>query len=147
MVAAGLIAALTACGAIPADPDGTLERVRETEMLRVGASPAEPLVDTSGADPTGILPDTMRDYAASIDVAIEWSVDSEERLVNSLERGELDVIIGGMTDGSPWSNRAALTRGFPELAPNGSDPVVLLVPMGENALLSSLETYLDGVTR
>lgn len=149
VVAAGVFSfgALTACASIPADPDGTLERVRETGVLRVGASPAEPLVDISGATPRGTLPETVRDYASSLGADVTWSVDSEERLVASLERGDLDVVIGGVTDASPWSSRATVTRSYPDLAANGSDPVALLTPLGENALLVSLEEYLDEVTR
>ncbi|GGD39221.1 ABC transporter substrate-binding protein [Microbacterium faecale] len=139
--------ALTACASIPADPDGTLEQIRDTGVLRVGASPAAPLVDTSGSEPRGILPETVRDYAASLGVDVTWSVDSEERLVAALERDEVDLVIGGITDASPWSSRAGITRSYPSLAPNGSDPISMLVPMGENALLVSLEEYLDEVTR
>ena len=41
---------LGGCSAVPVpqDPDGTLERVRATHELRVGASPSEGLVEVEG---------------------------------------------------------------------------------------------------
>lgn len=138
-----IVGCLAGCSGIPADPDGTLDRIRDGGVLRAGASPAEGLVDVSGGDPDGTLPGVVEDYAASLDAEVEWAVDSEERLVAALERGELDVVIGGMTDASPWTDRAAVTRGYPALAENGRDPVALLAPLGENALLVSLEEHLD----
>lgn len=138
-----LAGSLAGCSGIPADPDGTLDRIRDEGVLRAGASPAEGLVDVTHGDPDGALPDVVEDYAATLGAEVEWSVDSEERLVAALERGELDVVVGGMTDASPWIDRAAVTRGYPALAENGRDPVALLAPLGENALLLSLEKHLD----
>lgn len=37
-----------------------------------------------------------------------------------------------------------MTRGYPGIEGAGGRELVMLVPLGENAFLSALETYLDG---
>lgn len=141
--AAFAVLALSGCGIrIPNDPDGTLDRVTDGE-LRVGASPAPALVDVSGGDVSGSLAELIEGLAATRHAHIVWTIGSEEQLVDRLEDGQLDLAIGGMTDSSPWSERVALTRPYPELSPEGAR-IVLLLPMGENAWQSAIEQYLDG---
>lgn len=133
---------LAACGVtVPADPDGTLARVSGGE-LRVGASPAPGLVDVSGGEPSGDLVDLVDDFARSIDATSKWTVRGEEELVTMLERGELDLAVGGFTEQTPWSDRAGASRGYRVTGADG-EPIVLLVPLGENAFLGELERFLD----
>ncbi|PZU43390.1 MAG: ABC transporter substrate-binding protein [Arsenicicoccus sp.] len=110
---------LCGCGlSIPSDPDGTLQRVTGGE-LRVGVSPNPPwtvLPPSEGEPPTG----------------------------RSLEQDELDLVIGGLTEKSPWTTHAALTVPHStSMGPEG-DPVgrVLAVPMGENAFMVTVEKVL-----
>ncbi len=141
-VTAVAVVGLSGCGIrIPADPDGTLDRVADGE-LRVGASPASPLVEVSDGEVGGSLASLIEGFAATRNAHIVWSIGSEEQLVDQLEDGQLDLAIGGMTDSSPWSERVALTRAYPELSPEGAR-IVLLLPMGENAWQSAIEQYLD----
>ncbi len=75
-----------------------------------------------------------------------WTIGSEEDLVDGLERGGLDLAIGGMTERTPWSERVSVTRGYRGYrgVPSGhGEPVVILLPLGENRLQSALEQYLD----
>lgn len=142
LLCAGL---LTGCGmSIPVDPDGTLDRVTG-DILRVGASPSGDLVVVSSADAvSGPLADLIAGFAESRDARVAWTVGSEEDLVDGLETGGLDLAIGGMTDATPWTDRVSVTRGFSGIPASGGHPVVVLLPMGENALQAALETYLDG---
>lgn len=136
------VLALSGCGIrIPNDPDGTLDRVTDGE-LRVGASPASTLVEVSNGEVSGSLASLIEGFAATRHAHIVWSIGSEEQLVDQLEDGQLDLAIGGMTDSSPWSERVALTRAYPELSPE-EQRIVLLLPMGENAWQSAIEQYLD----
>ncbi|WP_309065583.1 transporter substrate-binding domain-containing protein [Microbacterium sp.] len=148
-VAAALLAAcalLAGCGiTIPADPDGTLESVRGGE-LRVGVSPDPGLVRDEGGEPTGPLADLTEQFAESIDAEPEWTFGSEETLVGMLERGDLDLVIGGLTDQSPWLDRVGVSRGYPGIDGADGRSIVMLVPMGENAFLSELERFLDEET-
>ncbi|PRI11397.1 hypothetical protein B4915_06030 [Leucobacter massiliensis] len=136
-------AALAGCGiTVPTDPDGTLDRVMGGE-LRVGVSPDPGLVEDRGAEPSGPLADLAGDFAESVGARPEWTVGSEETLVRGLESGDLDLVVGGFTEDTPWIDRAGITRGYGGIDGADGRRIVLLVPLGENALLSELETFLD----
>lgn len=144
-VAVALVAGLaTGCGIrIPSDPEGTTDRVTGGE-LRVGASADPGRVTVTGDEVSGPLPELVEDFAASLDAEVVWTVAAEETLVTALEQGEIDLAVGGMTDQTPWSDRAAVTRSFPDLpGVEGDHPVVFLAPLGENRFVSALETFLD----
>jgi ABC-type amino acid transport substrate-binding protein len=136
---------LTACGlSIPTDPNGTLDRVTDGR-LRVGISPNGELTTVDDGQYGGTEAELVKDFADSLNAQIEWTVGSEEALVRGLEHNSLDLVIAGITDQSPWAERAAPTRPYAE-APDawGTDhKLVMLVPMGENAFLSELERFLD----
>lgn len=135
-------ACLAGCGVqIPTDPEGTLDRVRGGE-LRAGASASGQLVTIDRGAVGGSLAEIVEGFAESLDARVEWTVGSEEELVEGLESGDLDLAIGGMTDRTPWTDRVAVTRAFSSM-PSADAPVVLLLPMGENAWQVELESYLD----
>jgi hypothetical protein len=132
------------CGSIriPADPDGTLDRVR-SGVLRVGVSPHEPWTRVTTAEPDGRESDLVRRWAAGLDARIAWTVGGEQPLVQAMERGELDLVIGGITSDTPWVDQAAVTRPYATSeGPDGPQEHVMLAPMGENAFLVELERYL-----
>ena len=138
---------LTGCAIqVPADPKGTYDHVRGS-TLRVGASPEHGLVESGSTGPAGELVDLIEGFATQHDADVEWTWGSEESLVGELEQQGIDVAIGGFTDKTPWSNRAAVTRGYPEIVGADGRSLVMLVPLGENRMLSELETYLDGAVR
>ncbi|KNY05957.1 hypothetical protein [Microbacterium sp. GCS4] len=142
--ALALALGLSGCGlTVPADPDGTLEGVTHGE-LRVGWS-ADPGLISGGAsdEPTGSLPTLVEGFADDLDADVEWTEASEETLVGMLERGDLDLVVGGMTDQTLWVDRAGVTRGYPGIDGADGRSIVLLVPLGENAFLSALERHLD----
>jgi ABC-type amino acid transport substrate-binding protein len=127
---------------MPTDPDGTLDRVRDGE-LRAGASASGSLVTVDGERVDGSLVDLVDEFAASVGAEVEWTVGSEEELVDALEAGSLDLAVGGMTDQTPWSDRIAVTRGYTGIPGSEGRTVVMFVPMGENAWQSEIERYLD----
>ena len=138
------LAVLAGCGVtIPSDPEGTLDRVRG-DVLRVGATAHEPWVVVAGGDPQGDEPALLEEFATELDARIVWTVGNEESLVEALERGDLDVVVGGFTDATPWAERAATT--VPYIEAPGADGTpqkhVMLVRMGENRFLVALEEFL-----
>ncbi|WP_231579291.1 hypothetical protein [Microbacterium oxydans] len=138
-----LAISLSACGvAVPADPDGTLSTVSGGE-LRVGTAPDGDLVRVDGGKPTGSIVDLVDGFASSIDAETDWTVASEETLVSMLENGELDLIAGGITSDTPWVDKAGVSRGFTDIEGADGREIVMLVPLGENAFLAKLETFLD----
>ncbi len=137
---------VSACGlTIPTDPDGTLDRVREEGVLRVGVSPRPGWVEvTGGGAPSGREPQLVKDFADDLGAEVEWTVAGEEELVTMLEDGELDLAVGGFTDANAWVDKVGLTRPYAEVKARGSTEAhVMMVPMGENALQSELEHWLD----
>ncbi|WP_314856402.1 transporter substrate-binding domain-containing protein [uncultured Microbacterium sp.] len=136
--------ALTGCGvAIPADPDGTLETVRSSGVLRAGASPSDDVLRLEDGEPSGPLADLVEGFARQQGASVEWTVGSEETLVDQLEQGELDLVAGGMTDATPWVDLVSVTRGYSGIDGADGRSLVFLLPLGENALQSALEAYLD----
>lgn len=148
MGTAMLLLVLTGCGiSVPADPDGSLQRVVGDE-LRVGVA-AEPDISTAADQPQGPLPDLARDFAETLHANTTWTVASEESLVRMIESGEIDLALGDFSPQTPWSDRVAISRPF--AAPEGTPApeLVAFLPLGENAFVSEFETYLDetGVSR
>lgn len=147
-LAAGLTAVLAGCGiTIPSDVEGTLDDVTGG-VLQVGITPNPPHVDTSGEQPAGTEVALVGSFAGSIGASVEWTEGSEQSLVQLLEIGELDLVIGGLTEQTPWSDRVALTRSYAEAEQQdgSTSGLVMLAPMGENAFLSALERHLDAET-
>lgn len=143
LAAASAVLALTLAGcALPVDPDGTLERVTGGE-LRVGVVHDPPWAAVDGPEPSGSEVDLVLDYAATIDAEVEWYPGGEERLVRELEHGRIDLLIGGLTQDTPWVERVGVTRPYvAEDTPDGTLHHVIAVPLGENGLLVDLERFL-----
>lgn len=127
---------------LPRDPEGTLDRVRGG-TLRVGVSAHEPWTkwEGSGSDrrPTGIEVELAERFAEELNAEIEWVRGSESELFTSLEEFHLDLVLGGLTDDTPWSDRIGLSKSFAETA-DGKH--VLATPLGENAFLLRLDRSL-----
>jgi hypothetical protein len=140
-----VLLSLTGCGAaVPTDPDGTLERARGG-VLRVGVTDNGRWVGVrEGDDPVGTEPDLVRSFAAVIDADVAWTSGSEQELVRELEDGELDLVVGGLTDDTPWSEKAGMTRPYTESTDErgGTRKHVMLVRMGENDFLLELDRFL-----
>jgi hypothetical protein len=139
---------LSSCGLqVPADPEGTLDRI-SSGTLRVGVSHNPPWTTVrNNDDPAGSEVALVREFAATRGASIAWTAGGEETLMGQLERGELDLVIGGLTKKSPWSDKAALTQPYAEgRAPDGGkEEYVMASRMGENAFLRELELFLlDG---
>lgn len=143
-VAAILVGCSTVSGwvTIPRDPQGTFERV-EGGVLRAGASIEEGLVNQNGDAVAGPLPNLVDAFAGDHDVSVTWEVGSEETLVKGLQLGRLDIVIGGFTVDTPWADRAAVTRAYPNIPGSQGREIVMLVPAGENRMLIEVESFLD----
>jgi hypothetical protein len=88
----------------------------------------------------------VRSFASTLDADVAWSSGSEEALVAGLEDGDLDLVIGGLSKDTPWSEEAGMTRPYTESIDRRGDTVkhVMLVPLGENDLLFELDSFLLG---
>ena len=99
-------------------------------------------VEGDGVSGTDV--ERLRAFAAALDAEVEFTVGSEEALVRGLKDGDLDVVAAGITDATPWTTDAGVSRPYAEatLADGSTASIVMLVPLGENAFLSRLETFL-----
>lgn len=148
-VLAGATTLLTGCGVqIPADPDGTLDAVRDA-TLHAGASPHPGVIEVNDSGVvSGPEADAVEAFANSLHADLVWTVGSEEALVRGLEDGTLDLVAAGLTEETPWTEQAGMTRPYAEavLEDGRSHKLVMLVPIGENAFLTELETFLAAYT-
>lgn len=135
---------LTGCGVtMPSDPEGTLDRV-SGGVLRVGVSPAGERVTLDGAGPDGGDVELVEAFADTVDARIDWVIGSEEAHVRALEAGDLDLVVGAITDETPWIDRAGVTRPYLEVTDDDGTKhrLVMLTRMGENAFITTLERFL-----
>jgi len=130
----GALAALAACGLeVPRDVDGTLARVRETHLIRVG------LVEgPAGAADPAIAPFLAR-LRARTGAAPRIVRGSAEPLLAALEDGQLDLVIGEIAQDSPWIADVAVIEplaertvgrrrlGLSPIARNGENEWVMLL--------------------
>jgi polar amino acid transport system substrate-binding protein len=138
VVALAIAAAGVASCDLPRDPGGATRRV-ERGVLRVGLSENPPWATHTGADFGGIETELASALAARFGAKPVWTVGPESRLVSALERGDLDLVIGGFTSDSPWAHKVAITRPHAEV---GGQKHVLLAPPGENRWLLTLDSFI-----
>lgn len=135
---------VSGCSAFPRDSQGSLERATGGTLV-VGASENAPWVEL-GPDgaPLGIEVDLVQRYAARIDASIHWEIAAMSDLATMTKNNELDLVIGGLTADTPWSDKISPTRPYQEShGPDGStEKMVIGVRPGENALQVSLERFL-----
>jgi polar amino acid transport system substrate-binding protein len=122
-----VLVAIAATGCqYPRDPDGTLNRV-EGGVMRVGVTAADPWVLLEGDRPVGGAEvELARRFARDLGARIEWVQGSEEELVEAAKEGQVDLIVGGLTNKSRWKKDVALTRPYVETR------AVVGVPAGES---------------
>ena len=140
-----LVATLLAGCQIPTDPDGTLDEVRASQVLRAGASPAAGWVEIGpGGQVSGREAELVTDFAAHLGASVQWTVAGEEQLVAALEHDRVDLVIGGLTSQTPWASKVAMSKPYTEQVDEYGKPAkhVIFVQLGENAFLSELELFL-----
>jgi polar amino acid transport system substrate-binding protein len=121
VAAVALLAA--GCTSLPRDPKGTVDRVRGG-TLRVGLIEAPPWVVRTGGEPAGAEVELVRRLAAELDAEPQWIWGGSQPHLEALERFELDLVAGGLTDDTPWAKRVGLT------GPYFDERIVVGVPAG-----------------
>lgn len=129
---------LDGCG-FPRDSDHTLDRVRGRE-IRVGVSEHPPWTVISNGAVEGIEPGIVDRIARGMQARASYRRGAESELLEALERRELDLVVAGLTDDSPWKGRVALTKPY-DSDPSGRKHVFAVAP-GENAWLVEVERQL-----
>lgn len=107
---AWLVSLTFACSEFPTDPKHTSERVAQTGVLRVGVTEHAPWVEKSAsARPAGVEVQIVEKLAAEQRARVQWLWGQQEALFAALENFELDLVIGGIDEKTPWSDRIGLT--------------------------------------
>ncbi len=127
------------CDSFPKDPHHTLDRVRNG-TLRVGYSESRPWVIKSGNVPGGTEAELVQQFAQNLHAKIEWHNDTEQNLVERLEKNEIHLVIAGLTDDTPWKKKCGITRPYRKV---GKKKYVMAVAPGENGFLVALEKFLQ----
>ena len=127
------------CG-LPHDAEKTSDRIAASHELRVGVTDDAPWSDTRSAEPRGIEPDLVRQFAARLGAHVWWTTGSETSLAQALKHHELDLAVGGFDAKTPWKSIAGVSQPFAETA-DKKKHVFLTVP-GENRFVLALDTFL-----
>lgn len=139
---AGLLGT-AACDGFPRDSAGALARIDRERRVRVGAVDHAPWVRLQGGAPTGLEPMLVSGWARSRGATVEWRPGALDPLSEALHARELDVLIAGLDEKTPYAPRLALTQPYLSAEVRGrSTKRVLAVQPGENALLLSLDRWL-----
>ena len=140
-----LLACLLLAGcALPADPEGSTERIEQTHVLRAGVTLHPPWVTAVGAEPRGLEPDLIRAFARTMNARVQWTVNGETPLLEALKKGDLDVVASGGTSRSPWLAQLGASQVFATID-DGSrlgERHILFTAPGENQLLLRLDRFL-----
>ena len=126
------------CHDFPRDPGKTLEKVKDGRLI-VGYSENPPWVIKTDTVPDGIEADLIKAFAKKQQASIIWQNDTEQDLFEMLEQKKLHVVIGGFTDKTPWKNKIGITRPY---FTKKKEKHIMAVINGENAFITSLETFL-----
>jgi polar amino acid transport system substrate-binding protein len=130
-----VLSVVTAACGLPRDPEGTLERVRGGTM-RVGVFERRPWTTLPANGGAGGLEGALvAELARELGARIEWVRATESQLLEALKMRELDIVIGGLTNDSPWAQHVAFTKPF------YTDTIVVGAPPGTRRL-----EKLDGQT-
>ncbi|MFH5803253.1 transporter substrate-binding domain-containing protein [Alienimonas sp. DA493] len=142
---AAAVVALIGCD-LPRDPGGTMETVRGN-VLRAGLTEDAPwVVRGEGGEPGGIEVELIEEFAAAHDARVVWFWGPADEALRQLERRQLDLVAGGLTDDTPWAGRVGLSHAYftEPPRPDSEHPRnhVMAVPPGENGWLVALDKRL-----
>lgn len=140
-----VILALIALGCdMPHDVDGTHAAVTQGK-IRVGVSECEPWTAENNGEYSGIEVELVAELATQLGAESEWHLGSESELFEKLHHGQLDIVIGGITEDTPWSDYVGLTRPYAETTGQTVDTKkhVWAVRAGENRWLLELDRFLQ----
>jgi polar amino acid transport system substrate-binding protein len=112
LVLSALLFIITACADLPRDQKDTLKHIQHSQRLRVGLIENPPWVIRSGDEPAGVEVELIKRFASEIGAEPEWSWGGEEKLLSALEKFELDLVLGGFGDKTPWKTRIGMTSPF-----------------------------------
>jgi polar amino acid transport system substrate-binding protein len=80
--------------------------------VRVGLVEHPPWVVRTTGEPAGVEVDLVRNFASELGTNPEWHWGGEQEEMEALEHFQLDLVIGGLTDETPWRKYVGLTSSY-----------------------------------
>jgi ABC-type amino acid transport substrate-binding protein len=117
---------LAGCDAIPADPDGTFDRVRGERLFRVG-------LIVSRAPPPGASAKLLQRLSKATGAKPAIERGPAEGLLARHEEGELDLVLGEFAEKSPWEAKVTFSE---PIARSGPTVFAAASRNGENAWIA-----------
>lgn len=134
IVAAMLL--LAGCTALPWDPEGTLDRVRGTKVLRSG------VIATGNGAPDASLRRFLNLVADNTESRPEILTGSMETLLPMVEKGTLDIVVGRVAPDTPWTTRVTILPSPQEMKTGNGEPArAAVVRNGENAWIMLIHRH------
>lgn len=136
---------VAACDPFPRDPHETTRMIEDSGKLRVGVIHDPPWADTSSHPPRGREIELVNAFARRLDAAPEWHYLGTHDGFKALEHGDIDMLIGGLVNASPYKKKAGFTRPYEKTRgrfEKKHKQHVLAVRRGENRFLLKLDNYL-----
>lgn len=109
--AALLLLLAAGCDDLPRDPDGTLARV-QGGVLRAALVEQPPWALREDGRPLGLEVALVEALASELRTEVTWVPASGPAAFAALDRGEVDLLVGGFTPDDPWTQKVAATRPY-----------------------------------
>lgn len=121
---------LTACDSIPQDASGTVKRIQSDHVMHAG------LVSGTRNPETAQL--MLTKLAAQWNARVEWHTAPASIMLDKLEKGELDVVVGEFAQASPLKTDVSFSQAVAQPEPQDNKLPVLRIARahGENRLIS-----------
>ncbi|WP_165481070.1 substrate-binding periplasmic protein [Legionella impletisoli] len=94
---------------LPKDPKQTLEKVKKNHILRIGAIYNPPWVNNNE---TGIELLLLNQFAKELNAQPKLFYLPESLAMKALIEHQVDVVIGGINENTPWKKEIGLTRPY-----------------------------------
>ncbi len=125
---------ITSCN-IPKDPEGSWEKIQKNG-LHIGVVINAPFTLQKDSVYSGKEIELLQNFAKENKLQLVYETGNETDLTDKLENYEIDLLVGGFTKKSIWTDKVGLTT------PYDNEDHVILIPKGENKLLHFLESYI-----
>ena len=99
------------CSNLPRDPKETLRQL-SSRPIRVGLVEHPPWVVRTSGEPAGVEVELVRNFAGQLGTTTDWHWGGEQEQLEALQHYQLDIVIGGLTDQTPWSKYVGFTSAY-----------------------------------
>ena len=137
-----LLLLLFGCSPFPKDSEQTLQQVTTNKILKVGVIEHKPWVFRHNEEVQGIEIKIITEFAKSLNVEPQWYFYPESVAIQKLEENKINIVVGGLTEVTPWKQLIALTRPYLKIDKSKKTHHVIAVLKGENQFMVTLEAFL-----